>query len=162
MAQLAAERTGKPVAYEISVTNVDKPPLDYLEMQARASQFSLREILYFTRAPRFTEKARIFPAATFVVGADTLARIAEPRYYRDTVARDTAIDEFAAHAIRFLVFGRTEQNRFVTLDDLELPPPLRDLCDGVGADEFREDVSSTAIRESIVDTSTSGESATPG
>ncbi len=88
MARLAAQRLQAPVAWEISITNVDKPPLDFHEMRRRSAQFAAVDKgapampLWFTRAPTFVAKSSIFPGATFVVGADTIDRIAHPRYYR--------------------------------------------------------------------------------
>ena len=147
MAEIASGRLGRPVEFEISILNVDKPPLDFLEIQRRAGQFGPQETLWLTRAATFEAKSRLFPGATFVVGADTLRRIADARYFGgDTAACQRAIAEIAARGCRFLVFGRQEVNRFVGLADLDLPPPLRSLCQEIPASEFREDVSSTEIR----------------
>src|SRR5437763_52476 len=38
MAKVAARRLGAAVAFELSITNVDKPPLDFIEMQQRTNQ----------------------------------------------------------------------------------------------------------------------------
>jgi hypothetical protein len=139
----------QPVEFEISILNVDKPPLDFLEIQQRAGQFGPQETLWLTRAATFEAKSRLFAGATFVVGADTLRRIADPRYFGgDAAACQRAIAEIAARGCRFLVFGREEDARFVGLSELALPPPLRALCQEIPASEFREDVSSTAIRHS--------------
>lgn len=146
MAALAQAKLGRRVEYEISVANVDKPPLDYTEMALRRRQFSDDEALWFTHAPRFVDKAEIFPGATFVVGADTIVRIAEPRYYGSVSARDEALDLLAARGCRFLVFGRLHEGRFQTLGDLTLPPLLAALCDGVPESEFRIDLCSTELR----------------
>jgi hypothetical protein len=138
---------GAPVEYEISIVNVDKPPLDYLEMCDRAEQFDPVEALWLTSAARFTEKAAIFPAATFVVGADTIARVGDPRYYDgDANQRDQAIASIAHAGCRFLVFGRVHDTVFQSLDDLAIPPALRAICDAVPADRFRQDISSTELR----------------
>ena len=126
MARLAAAQLSLPVEWELSITNVDKPPLDFYEMRARAAQFPSGTTLWLTRAPTFVEKAAIFPGATFIVGADTLARIAEPRYYgNDREACAKALEAIAAAGCRFLVFGRRTQKRFESLADLALPPVLR-------------------------------------
>jgi hypothetical protein len=90
----------------------------------------------------------LFPEATFIVGADTLVRIAEPRYYGgDAKRRDEAIAAIAARGCRFLVFGRVVDGQFMSLEDLALPAQLRALCCGVSPGEFREDVSSTDLRK---------------
>jgi hypothetical protein len=147
MAEVAERRLGQPAEFEISILNVDKPPLDFLEIQRRCGQFSADQALWLTRAATFEEKSRVFPGATFVVGADTLRRIADPRYYgSDPAACQEAIEQIAARGCRFLVFGRQEAGRFVGLSDLDLPLALRALCEEVPAAEFREDTSSTEIR----------------
>jgi len=147
MAEIARERVGQPVEFEISILNVDKPPLDFLEIQRRPGQFSPDQTLWLTRAARFEEKSRLFPGATFVVGADTLRRIADPRYFGgDATACQRAIERIVARGCRFLVFGRQEEGRFVGLSDLDLPPQLRVCCEDVPASEFREDTCSTDIR----------------
>ncbi|HWA98394.1 MAG TPA: CinA family protein [Pirellulales bacterium] len=148
MAALGARRLGSKVDYELSIANVDKPPLDFIEMDRRAGQFADDETLWFTRAPTFAEKAAIFPGVTFLVGADTIERIGQPRYYGDDAQRaERALDTIAAHGCRFLVFGRVKGARFTTLADLELPAKLAALCDEVPASEFRNDISSTELRK---------------
>jgi hypothetical protein len=84
---------------------------------------------------------------TFVVGVDTMHRIADPRYHGgDRAAWQAAMERIAARGCRFLVFGREREGRFVGLEELDLPPGLRDVCRGVPAAVFREDISSTALR----------------
>jgi cytidyltransferase-like protein len=147
MAQVASQLLNEPVAFEISVINVDKPPLDYLEMQRRSQQFSDADGLWFTRAPTFVEKASLFPGVTFVVGIDTMLRIAEPRYYANNFSTMlSAIECIAVAGCRFLVFGRQLDGKFQTLDDLNLPPSLMGLCQPVPEAAFRQDISSTDLR----------------
>jgi len=148
MAQLAQELLRRPVEFEISILNVDKPPLDYVELDRRTSQFTGGEAVWLTRAPTFEEKSRQFPGATFVVGADTLRRIADPRYYgNDSAACQQALQRIVARGCRFLIFGRQEGARFLTLADLDLPACLMPVCEGLRAERFREDVSSTELRK---------------
>ncbi len=151
MARIASERLGVPVEFEISILNVDKPPLDYLEIERRTAQFSHDQTVWLTRAATFEEKSRLFQGATFVVGADTLRRIADPCYYgSDAAACQKAIERIVARGCRFLVFGRREESGFVGLSDLDLPPGLRAVCQEIPSSEFREDISSTEIRRSSV------------
>lgn len=146
IAGIAHRRTGRPVVCELSLTNVDKPPLDFLEVRRRLDALSPRPT-WLTHAPTFVEKARLAPGVVFAVGADTIARIGDPAYYDgDPERRDAACRELATLGCRFLVFGRAEGDRFVTLADLDLPAPLRALCDEVDEQEFRHDISSTAVR----------------
>ena len=144
MAQLAAKRLGVPVVHEISIHNVDKPPLNFHDMRERAAQFEANG-LCFTNTATFVEKARVFGGVTFVVGADTMRRIADPQYYPDG-NMSGALAEIADRDCRFLVFGRSDGDRFVTLDDLDLPQNLRARCDGVTEADYRRDLSSTELR----------------
>ncbi len=148
MARIAAERLDVPMEFELSIHNVDKPPLDYLEMSDRAAQFSDDETLWLTRAPTFDEKSRLFSDATFVVGADTVARIADPKYYCDDErAMLAAVERIASRGCRFLVFGRTSaEGAFESLSQLELPPQLSAICEEVPEHKFRADVSSSELR----------------
>ena len=144
MAQLAAERLEVPVTYEICIRNVDKPPLNFHDMRERAAPFT-EEAVCFTNAATFVEKARLFPGVTFIVGTDTIRRIADPKYYV-TGDVSAAVEEMARQGCRFLVFGRQDGARFVTPDELALPAGLRGLCEGVAEADFRNDLSSTELR----------------
>jgi hypothetical protein len=147
MAALASERLGSQVEWHITVYNVDKPALDFIEMARRAAQFGPDEALWFTRAATFVEQSRIFPGTTFIVGVDTIARLADARYYGDDERACTAaLDEIAELDGRFLVFGRRKADGFRVLEDIAIPERLRALCDGVSEVAFRNDISSTELR----------------
>lgn len=150
MMQLAERRLQRLAGWELSITNVDKLPLDYIAMRTRIHALRFEDAnrpIALTRAPTFREKSELFPNATFIVGIDTLIRIADTKYYGGEVARrDAAIAEIAARGCRFLAFGRVLDGKFTVLRDLTLPPALAAICDEVPASEFREDISSTQLR----------------
>lgn len=147
MGRLAALHTGRPVVLEMSITNVDKPPLDFQEIEQRVESLA-GQPLWLTSTPTFVEKAKLAPGALFAVGADTIERIGQPRYYGgDPLARDEALDQLQALGARFLVFGRAVDGGFQGVEDLDLPASLRSLCEGVPESEFRVDVSSTELRD---------------
>lgn len=135
---------GTGAAFELAIVNPDKPPLSPADAAARLAGFAGDEAVWLTRAPTFPEKARIFPGATFAVGVDTIARIAEARYYGgpEGLARAIAL----LGRCRFLVFGRRAETGFATLASTALPEALRALCIGVSEAEFRADISSTELR----------------
>ena len=126
-------------------------------MQSRLRQFVARDVVV-TRAPTFLEKARALSSEgepgspglsgpTFVVGADTIARIADPRYYGTTRARDAAVQEMRSLGCRFLVYGRIDEaGAFKTANDIPLPQALKAICANVPESEFRCDLSSTVLR----------------
>jgi len=141
----STELLGCKVALEISIRNVDKPPLDYLTMRERQDQAAPLALI-FTNAPTFEKKSTIFPGVTFIVGIDTLIRIQQARYYHSAAARDSAIRSINESDNHFLVFGRTIKKQFRTLDDVDLLPELRSLCSGVCESDFRMDISSSELR----------------
>lgn len=151
MAAVAERRLGAPLAWEISIANVDKPPLDFIAMRQRVQGIRFEDHerpIALTRASTFREKAELFSGATFVVGADTIARIADARYYGgDEALRDAAIARIAGLGCRFLVFGRAADGGFQSLVGLELPAALQALCDEVPEEVFRTDISSTEMRQ---------------
>jgi hypothetical protein len=149
MVQHATARLGVRVHLEISVTNADKPELDYLTIKHRTGQAETLGPVVLTRAARFVDKSRLFPGATFLIGADTALRLDDPRFYNHSIAeRERAVSTIAEQDCRFLVFGRLVEQSFLDARRLSLSPTLRSLCEFVPAIEFRVDVSSREIRES--------------
>jgi hypothetical protein len=148
LADLAAQRVGGPVAFELSAVNVDKPALGAAEIRRRADQFFGRLPLWLTRAPTFAEKAALFPGVVFIVGVDTAERIVQPRYYGASETRMAdALAEIRRQGCRFLVAGRQDSTgRFLALEDLQLPEAFQDLFTGIPGSEFHVPVSSTALR----------------
>jgi hypothetical protein len=146
LAAVAARRLDRTVAYELSVENVDKPPLSESEVRRRLRQFAWHAPVLLTRAPTFRRKSELFPGAAFVIGYDTLERLFVPRYYGGEAEMRAALAAIAAAGVQFLVAGRRDEDRFRTLDDFPLPDDLRSLFTGIPEAEFRSDLSSTAIR----------------
>lgn len=144
MMAIAEAKTGLSGAFELSVRNIDKPLLDYIEIQRRLAQF--QHPVWLSRMPSFVEKANRFPGATFIVGIDTLVRIANRRYYGGDAELERALAALAERKARFLVFGRTLKGAFQGLAEVELPAALRQMCVAVSEAEFRADISSTALR----------------
>lgn len=139
---------GGAVAFEISLRNVDKPELSDEELTRRVAQFSASQPLWLTAAPTFDEKSLLFPGVTFVVGADTLARIADSKYYSGKAAGlQQVCRRWETTGVRFLVFGRSFRGGFQALADLDVPAELARLCRTVSEQEFRIDISSTELRQ---------------
>lgn len=148
MAEYACARLQAPLIFELSIENVAKPPLDYAEIANRMRHFASGDQVCLSRAATFREKSQWFPGATFLVGVDTIVRVADPRFAGSQSARDEGIATIAARGCRFLVFGRvTSGGQFQGLDDASLPHALAALCDGVPEADFRRDLSSTELRQ---------------
>lgn len=146
MAKIAEERQKRPVEYEISVRNVDKPPLDVLAATRRLKQFDPRTIVWLTRAATFAEKAELFPGCTFVVGADTVRRLVDVSYYSDEQTLQAFCSRLLDLECRFLVFGRLLDGQYETVRWSSIPAEIREIFTCIPAREFRQDVSSTDLR----------------
>lgn len=146
----AAEKVfGSPVAYELSVVNVDKPPLQVDDIRRRVDRFHGVGTVVLTRAETFYKKAQLFPGCAFVIGWDTATRLILPRYYDEFESTMlTALAEMWGSGCRFLVAGRADDRGvFRTLADIDLPGGFHPLFVDLPEASFRSDVSSTAIRQ---------------
>ena len=148
LAQAAEELRQQPVAFELSVTNVDKPPLAGETVRDRLAQFAWKAPVELTRAPTFLEKARLFPGTTFVIGADTAERLVAPKYYGDDELRmHMALEEIASSGSTFLVAMRIDAaGRVRALNDIPVPRRYADLFTEIPEHRFRSDISSSEIR----------------
>ena len=88
----------------------------------------------------------MFPNSVFIIGADTLMRVFDEKFYDSYENMMEHIQRFNDHNINFLVFGRKVQKKFISLDDLKVPEIIEDRCTGIDENVFRDDISSTVIR----------------
>jgi len=143
---VAEELIGGPVHFELPLINADKPPLNCFEIEQRRRQFDDVPLALST-APLFVDKARLFPGITFVVGYDTAVRILEPRFYDDREhGVKSSLEAIGSLGCRFLVAGRLTDFGFQSVNDLTIPSELQDLFAPIPEKRFREDISSSGIR----------------
>ena len=144
LAAAAGPLSGRQPSLELSIENVDKPPLPRSEVERRLAQMRGRFPVVMTRSPTFLQKARLFGGCHFVLGYDTAMRLLQGQYYEEGergVA--AALAEFAAGDCRFWVAGRADGDAYRTLADIEVPAPYAGLFAAV---PFRMDISSTELR----------------
>jgi hypothetical protein len=212
MLKAAEEITGLRGVFELSCTNVDKPELSEEEIRLRVS--AIRDIpVALTSAPRFTQKAELFPNTTFVLGHDTAERLVTINHTLQGMVSEVSQpwknqwEFFQALETSFLVAGRkfqplekdislatrsaeTRRSRFQcldlsdrerafggsqkkrpvgerqivgagddrarrarlqnfqTLEKLEIPEDAVAMFDAIPESTFREDISSTELRDS--------------
>ena len=150
MIDIAEHRLGSRVALEISVQNVDKPPLDYIELQYRLNEIEKArpdQAVWFTQTPLFEDKSELFQGTTFIVGADTLRRFADLRFYHESTHQlHDVLRMIAFHNCRFLVFARKNDEKIESLETLRIPDMLRSLCDEIPPSEFAMNISSSDLR----------------
>lgn len=130
--------------------------------------------LCLTTRSLFLGKTELFRGCTFLIGSDTMVRLLDPKYYNNShdemiVALSTIRERDCA----FIVGGRVEQwpletvssgstekdtpetLNFLTCEHVLakqgecLPESVRNLFQGLSENEFRNDLSSTAIRRGL-------------
>ena len=149
MLAAATAATAEAGAFELSVTNVDKPPLEKSEIERRLSQFGPEDTVALTRAETFQKKAALFPGRAFVQGWDTTIRLVAPRYYGGESEMMLALAEMMTEGTRFLVAGRADGGMFRTLADVDIPAGFAPMFSEIPEGEFRQDISSTELRQGI-------------
>lgn len=147
MAKIASKKYGVPVHFEISLTNVDKPPMDYISLEDRISSIKacynpdFMGDIFVTNTPLFAEKANVFPESTFIVGADTMERLFNPKYYRSQDTTQSLYEHFKEKGIDFLVFSRKRAK-------IDVPSEVGSIITIVPENEYSDDgISSTQIRK---------------
>lgn len=141
--------------FEISAINADKPPLTLKQIKDRVKQFDAEgdaegKTVIITNQPYFYKKAELLPDSTFIIGADTAARLINPKYYDNNSERMLEVLLGVKQlGCNFLVGGRIVDGTFKVLSDLDVPEQLRDMFMSIPKDLFRMDISSTKIRENI-------------
>ena len=146
MRELAEKRTGMRITFEICIKNAEKPPLTYHEMKRTLDQFSDNDSWVMTRHGLFSEKAKLFPNSVFIIGADTLVRIMDEKFYLSRKDMLDHIERFNDHNINFLVFGRKVKDSFITLDQIDIPASIKNRFTGIDETGFRQDISSRSLR----------------
>ena len=146
MRDLAEKKTGMQTTFEICAKNADKPPLTFQEIKRTLDQFDENDSWVMTSAGRFSEKAEMFPNSVFIIGADTLLRVFDEKFYSSNKDMNEHVERFNDHNIHFLVFGRKVNDKFISLEDINIPSKIRSRCTGFNEGSFRDDISSTEIR----------------
>jgi hypothetical protein len=135
---IVQEMTGLRGIFELSCANVDKPDIPEEEILCRASAIKNVPVA-LTHAPRFIQKAQLFPRTTFAVGYDTAERLI-------AYEKPGEWELFQTLETKFLVAGRQHGVAFQTLGNLNLPKGFNSLFEAVPESKFREDISSTELR----------------
>ncbi|KAK4376406.1 hypothetical protein RND71_002702 [Anisodus tanguticus] len=135
--------------FELSAVNADKPRLAISQIKDRVMQFErVGKTVIVSNQPYFYKKAELFPGSAFVIGADTIARLVNPKYYGDGEKMLEILLGCKNTGCTFLVGGRTVNGTFKVLEDFDIPAELKDMFVPIPVQKFRMDISSTEIRKS--------------
>ena len=135
----------KDVFFEICIQNADKPQLSYESVDAAVKQFT-DSCWIITKAGKFSEKSKLFPNTTFILGIDTLMRIFDEKFYSHKDQMLEELDTFNINNNNFLIFGRESNGKFKSLENLDVPEHIKDRFSQVSEKDFRYDISSSSLR----------------
>ncbi len=149
---IASQQLNQDVIFELPLINAEKAPIDLAEARKRAVQFLGFDSLLLSRAPLFSQKAEFYPHSTFILGADTAARLVAPRFYGDDVEKMKAsLEHLRSLGASFLVAGRSSKDEFKTLDDINIPASYREMFSEIPESAFKMDISSTDLRKKMAE-----------
>ena len=144
--------SGKKPIFEISFKNVDKPDLSFEEISKRIKQFKNISELLVTNEATFLGKSILFKGADFLIGGDTLIRLFDNKYYNSEMHNNKIINQFIYlknSGTKFVVGGRTIDNKFVNVDNAFIPDQIKDMFTGIPREVFESNMASNKIRSQI-------------
>ncbi len=133
------QMNGDPVVFYMTADPPHKPPLTVQEMLLRATKLRGHNFAFSLGDSLYIEKARKHPGSCFIIGADALMRMLDPKWGPEI---DPMLMEFKALETRFLVVGRMMEDRYVQLKDIQKAKEWPNFHELSG----RWDVSSTQLR----------------
>ena len=108
--------TGKKVVYVITNNHPDKGGIGEDELRKRLDQFEyLAPVLATDGLRLYVDKVKAYPGFSFIIGADTLRRILDPKY---GVSAEGVLNTFKECRAHFFVANRPVEEGTVTLDAL--------------------------------------------
>ena len=149
LVEVSAGLLGRDPMFELGLVNADKAPIPEEEAERRALQFAGYAPVLLSAEPRFVDKVSWIRESVFVLGADTLERLVDPRYYaQDRGGMPDAFARVRESGCRFLVAARREPSSGTvrTLADCALPRGFERLFEAIPESDFRMDLSSTELR----------------
>jgi len=140
------------IVFELSALNADKGLIEREEIEKRVKAINERGFgAMLTHRPFFYAKNEYLRNGYFVVGTDTYKRIIDTKYYDNS--QDIMISklaEFIRCENHLVVAPRvnSQTNQLETLKDFPIPEILSNIH---GLDDFRMDISSTELRQKIIE-----------
>jgi nicotinic acid mononucleotide adenylyltransferase len=128
--------------FTVCATPPHKDPLELQEMLERARRLRGGIALFTEGDPLYLDKARKFPGRSFVIGADALVRMLDPKWGPDPIEMLREMDGLGT---KFYIFGRSVSEGYVTADEAwrRTPDAFKSMFIPVAG---RWDISSTEIR----------------
>lgn len=135
--------SGHEAIFHITADPPHKERLTVQQMLRRTVLLRGHDVLFTEGDPLYIDKARRFPGCHFVIGADALIRMLDPKW---GIPVEPLLQEFAALNVSFEIWPRMVNGSIVTLFDIPIPAPFDNMFQAV-EDTRYADLSSTQLRE---------------
>lgn len=109
------QHEGRRVTFMITADPPHKQVLTVAEMLMRAKLLRGYDRLFTKGDPLYIDKARKYPGASFIIGADALHRMLDPKWGTDPVL---LCDEFRNLNTKFWVVDRMHEGELLSLDTI--------------------------------------------
>lgn len=103
------------VVFEITAEPPHKNALTIQDLLKRAKGLQGYDRLFTSDLPYYLDKAKAFPGTPFVVGADTLIRLFDPKWGKSI---QELVDGFCSYGTVFYTIGRQIDGKFITAEDI--------------------------------------------
>ena len=145
LATIASKMFGRRVIFEITSRNAAKQERSVESLALRAGQGRGRwDFIVRSDAGLFLQKARSYPGAHFIVGADIASLILDPRYYENDGGLTNVLRQFQSLGTVFYVLDREHLGEMIAYEDLPIPPRHNNLFVSLPGHQWQ--VSSTLLR----------------
>lgn len=133
--------------YTTCINPLHKSQATAAELLQKISQMKGKNFLLTKDDGLFLDKARANPDAGFVLGADALLNMLNPKWYNDPSDIDKMLEEIQNLNAEFYIIGRVVDGKFITLADIKKTYPIIDrYCFQFSSVPGRWDISSTELR----------------
>lgn len=133
--------------YTTCINPIHKPITKAVDLLQKISQMRGRNFLLTKDDGLFLDKARANPNAGFVLGADALLNMLNPKWYKDPSDIGKMLEELNDLNVKFYIVGRLVDGTFMTLKDIQQQHPnIINYCFLFCSVPGRWDVSSTELR----------------
>lgn len=107
----------KEIGFELSLSNVDKPPMDFIDINNRTNSLSKFGRVLITNSPKYIDKIKVIKKYNpsikeiiFIVGIDTWDRIFDEKYYSNFDEYSDFKNCLIDNKVHFLIFPRNGRN----------------------------------------------------
>ncbi|CAK86766.1 unnamed protein product (macronuclear) [Paramecium tetraurelia] len=151
LAKMSQQLMGLPnVYFELSIKNADKQDITIQDVEKRIELMKKQNLnIILSNKAFFKDKNLFLKNGAFAIGVDTYKRVVDVKYYNNSIQeRDLSLLLFLQNNNKIIVAPRYNETtqKLETLNDYEIPKILEKNV--IELKEFRNDISSTKIRQS--------------